>query len=679
MALQASGQISLSDVNTELSLSSTAQIALNDAAVRDLIGKSSGAQFGLAELYGASSVVGWIYNSYNLMDQINTFFADAKVNSNGDVFAVLMKSTRVAGRATNNAGGTTFATDLYQTIELHKLNSSGVLQDRNTYANQGAYNEGLGRFSPLNPARQIGIPHMKLLLQGTSSMYLDLQGIDWQQYIYDYGAYIAQPVITLFKFNQSNLNQEDSRWHHIHMNSRTNSYFGGSPYTLRSGAYGHNIFPEKSHTFLNGSGKFTVLASTFQENNQKQYFLEARYPSNPSYNSVPENLSAVRITTSNSSFSHTQNSTAVGVSFAASSSENWHIICPQEHNYCLFKKTATESTQGYSSYTQSNGGSRINTASITKVNADAHVRDLKRDGNGNPAVFGYGGTKSFNGTIADGVWCQKFNSSGAKTIRFSFCGNNPSSGSGHNGRYSEAIFDSSDNCYMVGTSQITENNDGIWSNRNSQKPYITWIACFNTNGIYQWHKYLDVKEWNAGWSSGMAAYAYTYPVHITGISLNDDEDLILSGTSQYHPGNGYPDKYNAFVMKFPRNGSVSNGFVGHTATMPWGHTANIGIQIGEFGGNGNEQFGQFFACSEGNTQAFQNNLYETTSVNWNFYSSSMRNSSNSYTSSLPQGGAKSHTSSDIKYYGVVYAYNSNEKLSTTTPPTEASGAGTQEF
>jgi hypothetical protein len=63
MALPASGSISLSAVNTELALSSTAQITMNDAAVRSLFGKSSGA-IAMSDGYGKSSIapfvaVGW--------------------------------------------------------------------------------------------------------------------------------------------------------------------------------------------------------------------------------------------------------------------------------------------------------------------------------------------------------------------------------------------------------------------------------------------------------------------------------------------------------------------------------------------------------------------------------------------------------------------------------------------
>lgn len=56
MTLQSSGAISLSQVNTELGLSSTAQISLNDSAVRGLAGVASGT-ISMSNLYGKTGGV----------------------------------------------------------------------------------------------------------------------------------------------------------------------------------------------------------------------------------------------------------------------------------------------------------------------------------------------------------------------------------------------------------------------------------------------------------------------------------------------------------------------------------------------------------------------------------------------------------------------------------------------
>jgi len=67
MTLPASGQISFGEVNTELSLSATAQISLNDAAVRTLAAVPSGA-IAMSNLQGKSSASSFIASLYDTTD-----------------------------------------------------------------------------------------------------------------------------------------------------------------------------------------------------------------------------------------------------------------------------------------------------------------------------------------------------------------------------------------------------------------------------------------------------------------------------------------------------------------------------------------------------------------------------------------------------------------------------------
>lgn len=64
MALQTSGAISLNDIHVEAGGSSGTQASINDADIRGLIGKSSGAQMSFNEWYGASA--GIFSNTVNL-------------------------------------------------------------------------------------------------------------------------------------------------------------------------------------------------------------------------------------------------------------------------------------------------------------------------------------------------------------------------------------------------------------------------------------------------------------------------------------------------------------------------------------------------------------------------------------------------------------------------------------
>ena len=57
MALQSSGAISLNDIHIEAGGSSGTQASINDADIRTMINKSSGAQASFSEYYGASSSI----------------------------------------------------------------------------------------------------------------------------------------------------------------------------------------------------------------------------------------------------------------------------------------------------------------------------------------------------------------------------------------------------------------------------------------------------------------------------------------------------------------------------------------------------------------------------------------------------------------------------------------------
>jgi len=88
MALQTSGQISLNDIHLELGATSGTQVSLNDADVRGLIGKSSGAQNAMNEYYGAADETEAV-NEGNINGQAN--IQEALVSdyiSSGETFVI---------------------------------------------------------------------------------------------------------------------------------------------------------------------------------------------------------------------------------------------------------------------------------------------------------------------------------------------------------------------------------------------------------------------------------------------------------------------------------------------------------------------------------------------------------------------------------------------------------------
>jgi hypothetical protein len=94
MALPSSGNISLSQVNTELALSATAQISLNDTAVRTLAGKASGA-IRMNDLYGTSSAFTFTISSNQLNANLRTLAVAAGWNQSSAVNATIGSSVYV--------------------------------------------------------------------------------------------------------------------------------------------------------------------------------------------------------------------------------------------------------------------------------------------------------------------------------------------------------------------------------------------------------------------------------------------------------------------------------------------------------------------------------------------------------------------------------------------------------
>ena len=70
MALKSSGAISLNDIHIEAGGSSGTQASINDADIRTMINKSSGAQASFSEYYGASSSILTLNVNLGLIEQI---------------------------------------------------------------------------------------------------------------------------------------------------------------------------------------------------------------------------------------------------------------------------------------------------------------------------------------------------------------------------------------------------------------------------------------------------------------------------------------------------------------------------------------------------------------------------------------------------------------------------------
>lgn len=127
MALQTSGAISLNDIHVEAGGTSGTQASINDADIRGLIGKSSGAQMSFNEWYGASA--GIFSNTVNLtLTRTNLGNTDFKGNFTltGYSFNLSVQNwNNLNGSSMGNRIGNFSASDT--TVPSSGLNPMGVI------------------------------------------------------------------------------------------------------------------------------------------------------------------------------------------------------------------------------------------------------------------------------------------------------------------------------------------------------------------------------------------------------------------------------------------------------------------------------------------------------------------------------------------------------------------------
>ena len=103
MTLPASGAISLSQVNVELGLSATAQIGMNDAAVRTLFGVPSGA-ISMSDGYGKANQFAFTISSNQTNANLRTLAVNAGWNESSKVVATINSGVHCSSNSTGTPG-----------------------------------------------------------------------------------------------------------------------------------------------------------------------------------------------------------------------------------------------------------------------------------------------------------------------------------------------------------------------------------------------------------------------------------------------------------------------------------------------------------------------------------------------------------------------------------------------